>query len=63
MMSRERNVWRIFLIPQPVVELNVMAVADAWIAAAAMELDAVLIHKDPEFEHVAGLRQESLPYK
>lgn len=40
-----------------------VSLADAWIAAAALELDAVLIHKDPEFERVAGLRQECLPYK
>lgn len=40
-----------------------VSLADAWIAAAALELDAVLIHKDPEFERVAGLRQERLPYK
>ncbi len=40
-----------------------MSLADAWIVAAALELDAVLVHKDPEFEQVAGLRQEQLPYK
>jgi len=40
-----------------------VSLADAWIAAAALELDAVLVHKDPEFERVDGLRQELLPYK
>jgi predicted nucleic acid-binding protein len=40
-----------------------LSLADAWIAAAAFHLDAVLVHKDPEFEKVAGLKQESLPYK
>lgn len=40
-----------------------LSLADAWIAAAALELDAVLIHKDPEFEKVSGLQQECLPYK
>ena len=40
-----------------------LSLADAWIAAAALELDAVLIHKDPEFENVPGLQQECLPYK
>ena len=39
-----------------------LSLADAWIAAAALELDAVLIHKDPEFEKVSGLQQECLPY-
>lgn len=40
-----------------------LSLADAWIAAAALELEAVLVHKDPEFENVSGLRQEILPYK
>lgn len=40
-----------------------VSLADAWIAAAAMELDAVLVHKDPEFERVDGLKHEVLPYK
>jgi len=41
---------------------HVLSLADAWIAACALEQDAVLIHKDPEFEAVA-LRQEALPMK
>lgn len=40
-----------------------LSLADAWIAAAALQLDAVLVHKDPEFEKVADLQQEWLPYK
>ena len=40
-----------------------LSLADAWIAAAAFQLDAVLVHKDPEFEKVAELKQEFLPYK
>ena len=40
-----------------------LSLADAWIAATALELDAVLVHKDPEFERVDGLKQELLPYK
>ena len=40
-----------------------VSLADAWIAATALELDAVLVHKDPEFERIDGLRQEVLPYK
>ena len=40
-----------------------LSLADAWIAAAALEVDAALVHKDPEFERVAGLKQEMLPYK
>jgi len=40
-----------------------LSLADAWIAAAALELDCILLHKDPEFEKVSGLKQEHLPYK
>jgi predicted nucleic acid-binding protein len=40
-----------------------LSLADAWIAAAALQLDAVLVHKDPEFEKVTNLKQELLPYK
>ena len=40
-----------------------LSLADAWIAAAALQLDSLLLHKDPEFEKVADLKQESLPYK
>lgn len=40
-----------------------LSVADAWIAATALELDAILVHKDPEFENLPGLPQERLPYK
>lgn len=41
---------------------NALSLADAWIAAAAMDNDAVLVHKDPEFEGLA-LAQEVLPRK
>ena len=38
--------------------------ADAFIAATAIHLDAVLVHKDPEFEALnAILQTNSLPYK
>jgi predicted nucleic acid-binding protein len=38
--------------------------ADALIAAFAVRNHAVLVHKDPEFEALAGqVRQEPLPYK
>lgn len=41
-----------------------LSVADAWIAALAKEHDAILIHKDPEFEQVeAFLSLSQLPYK
>lgn len=40
-----------------------LSLADAWIAAAALECDATLVHKDPEFERLPGLKEERLPYK
>lgn len=40
-----------------------LLVADAWIAATALELEVTLVHKDPEFEHLPDLLQERLPYK
>lgn len=33
-----------------------LSLADAWIAALALRLDAELFHKDKEFDSVAGLR-------
>lgn len=42
---------------------HALSLADAWIAATALEAEAVLVHKDPEFEKLAGLREERLPYK
>ena len=39
-----------------------ISLADAWIAAAALEQGAVLIHKDPEFR-VVGVAQEELPLR
>ncbi|MBA2430562.1 MAG: PIN domain-containing protein [Chthoniobacterales bacterium] len=40
-----------------------LSTADATIAIQAMAAGAELLHKDPEFESVPGLRQRSLPYK
>lgn len=37
-----------------------LSVADAWIAAAAQQLGAQLLHKDPEFRGVTDLAQEWL---
>jgi len=37
-----------------------LSVADAWIAAAAQQEGAVLVHKDPEFTPLAQLHQEWL---
>ena len=41
-----------------------ISLADAIIAAFAIRCNAVLMHKDPEFEVLTGLlRMEALPYK
>ena len=41
-----------------------VSLADAIIAAFAIRKDAILIHKDPEFEALTGLlKMEALPYK
>ena len=37
-----------------------LSLADAWIAAAAQQIGATLLHKDPEFRAVAELSQEWL---
>jgi len=40
-----------------------LSVADAWNAALALRVDAELVHKDPEFDRVPGLKHRRLPYK
>jgi len=41
-----------------------LSLADAIIAAHAIRANAILVHKDPEFETVSGeLKLETLPYK
>jgi predicted nucleic acid-binding protein len=40
-----------------------LSTADAIIAAQAMAANAELVHKDPEFDQVAGLKHRRLPYK
>lgn len=40
-----------------------MSLGDAWIAATALQCNAILVHKDPEFEPVQALQHEPLPYK
>ena len=41
-----------------------LSVADAWIAATARKFNAILVHKDPEFEAVKhSVNCLALPYK
>ena len=37
-----------------------LSLADAWIAALATLSNAQLVHKDPEFDNIAGLRSAKL---
>lgn len=39
-----------------------LSLADAWVASLALLHDAQLIHKDPVFDGVAGLKALRLPY-
>jgi predicted nucleic acid-binding protein len=39
---------------------HALSLADAWIAAAAQQIGATLLHKDPEFQAISDLRQEWL---
>jgi len=39
-----------------------LSLADAWIAASAIQKDAVLVHKDPEFKTL-DCNKIALPYK
>ena len=44
--------------------LHRLSLADAIIAAFAIRKDAILMHKDPEFDTLRGLlKMEALPYK
>lgn len=40
-----------------------LSVADAWIGALALLHEAILVHKDPEYDAVEGLLAERLPYR
>ena len=44
--------------------LHRISVADSWIIATAMALNATLVHKDPEFEALSDkVSLNTLPYK
>ncbi len=38
-----------------------LSLADAWVAALALLHDAELVHKDPEFDAIAGMKALRLP--
>jgi predicted nucleic acid-binding protein len=39
-----------------------ISLADAWVASLALLEDAELVHKDPEFDSISGLKHMRLPY-
>lgn len=39
---------------------HALSLADAWIAASALQVGAILLHKDPEFQSIKILPQEWL---
>ena len=53
---------RVLLAAASIKAQHPLSVADAWIAASAQHVGAILIHKDPEFTQLK-LRQEMLPPK
>jgi predicted nucleic acid-binding protein len=40
-----------------------ISTADAWIAGLAIWMDAELVHKDPEYDRIKGLKVIKLPYR
>lgn len=40
-----------------------VSTADAWICGLALQIDAELVHKDPEYKAVPDLKPLELPYK
>lgn len=41
-----------------------ISVADSWIAASSVQIQAILVHKDPEFESLKDILElQALPYK
>ncbi len=42
---------------------GLVSVADAWICSLARLLDAELVHKDPKYDAVPGLKALPLPYR
>lgn len=55
---------RILTLASEIKATNNLSVADSWIIASAMENNAILLHKDPEFEQVKErVNLHALPYK
>ncbi len=66
--SGARVVWeadeKVLLLTGRIKASHSLSFADALIAAYAARYDAVLVHKDPEYESLSGQVQlEMLPYK
>jgi uncharacterized protein len=58
------SVERITLLAGSIKANYRLSFADTFIAATAVDLKGILVHKDPEFEQMEGLMSmEKLPYK
>jgi len=64
MVTRVDSSQELGLIAGKLKAIHRISFADAWVAATAMMLGAILVHKDPEFEELEDkLRMLKLPYK
>jgi predicted nucleic acid-binding protein len=64
MITRVDSSQELGLIAGTLKAIHRISFADAWVAATAMMLGAVLVHKDPEFEELEDkLKMLKLPYK
>lgn len=64
MITRVDSSQELGLIAGRLKAIHRISFADAWVAATAMMLGAVLVHKDPEFEELEDkLKMLKLPYK
>ncbi len=63
-MTRVESSQELGLIAGRLKATHKISFADTWIAATAIFYDAILVHKDPEFEQVKDkLKLSNLPYK
>ncbi len=63
-LKRVESSEKILLLAGEIKANYSLSLGDSWVAATAMNENAILVHKDPEFEPLKDqLRLEALPYK
>ncbi len=63
-LTRVDSFQELGLIAGTLKAVHRISFADAWVAATAVVLGAILVHKDPEFEELEGkVELMKLPYK